>query len=623
MMQIDRKRPVGAEVVKGGVHFRVWAPKRRVLSVTFINDEKNHATLPLEREAGGYFSGFLPGGAAGLRYSFRADSDDYNYPDPASCFQPQGVHGPSEVIDGSDFEWSDHDWKGVTLPGQVIYELHVGTWTPEGTWQAAIEKLPHLVELGVTLVEVMPVAEFHGEFGWGYDGVCWYAPTHLYGRPDDFRQFVDRAHQLGLGVLLDVVYNHLGPTGNYTGAFSPYYVSRKHSTDWGDGINFDGKHARPVREFVLSNVKYWIEEFHLDGLRLDAIQSIVDDSPKHILAELGEVARAAAGQRNILIFAEDEHQRSRDVRPIYEGGFGLDGMWNDDFHHACRVAATGHAEFYYADFTGSPQEILSATRYGFLYQGQWNQRQGQHRGTPSWDIPAPHFVNALQNHDQVANSTHGHRGHQLTSPGRWRALTALQLLAPGTPLLFMGQEFMSSKPFLYFADHEVEIAELVRQGRWAFLRGFPRSAGAAVDSALVDPVSRSTFEASKLNWSELEINQQAWLLHKDLLKLRRNDPIFSRQDATMLHGAVIGPEALLLRWLDPVGDDRLVILNLGRDLEWRPACQPLLAPPSKSEWKLFWSSEAPKYGGTGSALLDMKRLAIPGHALVVLRPVQP
>lgn len=621
-MQQNRNRPVGAEVVEGGIHFRVWAPKRRVLSVVLFHDEGHHTNLPLEREEGGYFSGFLSEGVAGQRYSFRADDDDYNYPDPASCFQPLGVHGPSEVIDGSGFEWSDSDWQGVTLPGQVIYELHVGTWTPEGTWQAALEKLPHLVELGVTLVEVMPVAEFHGEFGWGYDGVCWYAPTHLYGRPDDFRKFVDRAHQLGLGVLLDVVYNHLGPTGNYTGAFSPYYVSRKHNTDWGDGINFDGKHSRPVREFVLSNVKYWIEEFHLDGLRLDAIQAIVDDSPKHILAELGEVARAAAGQRQILIFAEDEHQRSRDVRPIGEGGFGLDGMWNDDFHHACRVAATGHAEFYYADFTGSPQEILSATRYGFLYQGQWNQRQGQHRGTPSWDIPAPHFVNALQNHDQVANSTHGHRGHQLTSPGRWRALTALQLLAPGTPLLFMGQEFMSSKPFLYFADHEVEIAELVRQGRWAFLRGFPRSAGAAVDSALVDPVSRATFEASKLDWEELETHQQAWLLHKDLLKLRRSDPIFSRQDATMLHGAVIGPEALLLRWLDPAGDDRLVILNLGRDLEWRPASQPLLALPSNSEWKILWSSESPKYGGTGTALLDMKRLAIPGHALVVLRPVQ-
>ncbi len=621
-MQQNRNRPVGAEVVEGGIHFRVWAPKRRVLSVVLFHDEGHRTSLPLEREAGGYFSGFLSEGVAGQRYSFRGDGDDYNYPDPASCFQPLGVHGPSEVIDGSGFHWSDQNWQGVTLPGQVIYELHVGTWTPEGTWQAAMDKLPHLVELGVTLVEVMPVAEFHGEFGWGYDGVCWYAPTHLYGRPDDFRKFVDRAHQLGLGVLLDVVYNHLGPTGNYTGAFSPYYVSRKHNTDWGDGINFDGKHSRHVREFVLSNVKYWIEEFHLDGLRLDAIQAIVDDSPKHILAELGEVARAAAGQRKILIFAEDEHQRSCDVRPIGEGGFGLDGMWNDDFHHACRVAATGHAEFYYADFTGSPQEILSATRYGFLYQGQWNQRQGQHRGTPCWDIPAPHFVNALQNHDQVANSTHGHRGHQLTSPGRWRALTALQLLAPGTPLLFMGQEFMSWKPFLYFADHEVEIAELVRQGRWAFLRGFPRSAGAAVDSALVDPVSRATFEASKLDWNELETNQQAWLLHKDLLKLRRSDPIFSRQDATMLHGAVIGPEALLLRWLDPAGDDRLVILNLGRDFEWRPACQPLLALPSNSEWKILWSSESPKYGGTGTALLDMKRLAIPGHALVVLRPAQ-
>jgi maltooligosyltrehalose trehalohydrolase len=294
-------------------------------------------------------------------------------------------------------------------------------------------------------------------------------------------------------------------------------------------------------------------------------------------------------------------------------------MWNDDFHHACRVAATGHAEFYYADYTGSPQEIIAATRYGYLYQGQWNQRQNKFRGTPAWHIPAAHFVNSLQNHDQVANSTHGHRGHQLTSPGRWRALTALQLLAPGTPLLFMGQEFMASKPFLYFADHEVEIAELVRQGRWSFLRQFPRAKGASEASGLADPASRETFNASKIDWAEAETNQQALVLHQDLLKMRREDPVFSRQDHDMIHGAVIGREALLLRWLGPAGEDRLILMNLGRDLDWQPASQPLVAPPEQG-WRILWSSEDPKYGGTGTAMLDMKRLAVPGHALVVLGP---
>jgi maltooligosyltrehalose trehalohydrolase len=424
---------------------------------------------------------------------------------------------------------------------------------------------------------------------------------------------------LGLGVILDVVYNHFGPTGNYSGVFSSQYLTKKHATDWGDAINFDADGSQAVREFVASNAAYWVREFHVDGLRLDAIQAIVDESPRDIVAELAEAARQAAGDRSILIFAEDEFQRAKNVLPAEEGGFGLDGMWNDDFHHACRVAATGHAEYYYADYTGTPQEIISAVRYGFLYQGQWNVRRQKARGTPCWHVPAPHFVNALQNHDQVANSAHGYRGHQLTSPGRWRALTALLLLSPGTPLLFMGQEFLSSRPFLFFADHEVEIAELVRQGRWSFLRQFPRAAGAAEAIPLADPTARETFAASKLDWGELDSNKAAVALHKDLLTLRRQDATFSRQDASMIHGAVLGPEALLLRWLDPGGDDRLILMNLGRDLEWQPASQPLVAP-SHGEWRILWSSEDPRYGGSGTALVDSKRLAVPGHALVVFAP---
>lgn len=615
----SRTRPAGAEVTDDGVNFRVWSPHRQSVSVAIIADGKPGDSIPLSREAGTYFSGTIPHARPGDRYYLRVDDDPRNYPDPASCFQPEGVHGPSEIVDNRTFEWTDKNWRGVTLPGQVIYELHVGTWTAEGTWRAALEKLPHLAEVGVTLIEVMPVAEFYGDFGWGYDGVYWYAPTRLYGRPDDFRAFVDRAHQLGIGVILDVVYNHFGPTGNYAGVFSPYYVTTKHSTEWGEAINFDGECAQGVRDFVAGNAAYWIRDFHLDGLRLDAIQAILDESPRDIVAELAIAAREAAPDRDILIFAEDEYQRTKNIESPADGGFGLDGVWNDDFHHACRVAATGHAEYYYADYSGSPQEILSATRYGYLYQGQWNPRQKKHRGTPAWHVPAAHFVNALQNHDQVANSTHGYRGQNQTSPGRWRALTALQLLAPGTPLLFMGQEFLTNKPFLYFADHEVEIAELVRQGRWSFLRQFPRAAGASNATPLADPASRETFEASKLDWSEAETNHQGLALHKDLLRLRREDPIFSRQDHNIMHGAVIGPEALLLRWLDPQGDDRLILMNLGRDLIWQPASQPLVAPPARG-WKILWSSEDPKYGGTGTALLDMKHLRVPGHALVVLAP---
>jgi maltooligosyltrehalose trehalohydrolase len=614
-----RTRPAGAEVVDAGVHFRVWSPRRQTVFVLITKGGEVQEPVELEQDDDGYFSALIRGAGPGDRYFLQVDDDPRKYPDPASCFQPEGVHGPSEVVESSRFQWTDQHWPGVTLKGQIIYEMHVGTWTPEGTWQAALEKLPHLAEIGISLVEVMPVAEFHGDFGWGYDGVYWYAPTRLYGRPDDFRAFVNRAHELGLGVILDVVYNHFGPTGNYAGVFSSQYITTKHTTEWGEAINFDAEGAHAVREFVAGNAAYWVGEFHLDGLRLDAIQAILDDSPQDIVADLTLAARAAARDRSILIFAEDEYQRAKNVLPAEAGGFALDGMWNDDFHHACRVAGTGHAEYYYADYTGAPQELISATRYGYLYQGQWNMRQRKFRGTPCWHVPAAHFVNALQNHDQVANSTHGYRGHQLTSPGRWRALTALQLLAPGTPLLFMGQEFMTSKPFLYFADHEVEIAELVRHGRWSFMRQFPRAAGASAASPLADPASRDTFNASKLDWTEAETNQQAVALHKDLLRLRREDPIFARQDANILHGAVIGPEALLLRWLDPDGDDRLIFMNLGRDLDWQPASQPLVAPPAEG-WRILWSSEDPKYGGTGTALLDMKRLSVPGHALVVLAP---
>ncbi len=618
-VKIARALPAGAEVVEGGVHFRVWSPDRQSVQVVLVQETQPVAVHPLQREEGGYFSDLLPDVRPGQRYFLRVDNDPQDYPDPASNYQPQGVHGPSEVVDHRQFNWTDNAWTGATLRGQVIYEMHVGTWTPEGTWKGAAAKLPHLAELGVTLVEVMPVAEFQGTFGWGYDGVYWYAPTHLYGTPDDFRAFVNEAHRLGLGVILDVVYNHFGPSGNYTGVFSPYYISKRHPTEWGDAINFDGSQSAGVREFVTANAAYWMRNFHLDGLRIDASQAILDDSEEHILAAVGRTARHAAEGRSIVIFAEDEMQRAQHVEPLDRGGYGLDGLWNDDFHHTCRVAATGLAEYYYSDYAGTPQEIIAATKYGYLYQGQWNQRQKAKRGTPVWHLPAAHFVNALQNHDQVANSMHGWRGHRLTSPGRWRALTALLFLAPGTPLLFMGQEFGASAPFLYFADHEVELAELVRQGRWSFLREFPRTAGAADAAPLADPSARSTFEASKLDWSEAETHAATLALHRDLIRLRKQDPVFSQQDATMLHGSVIAPEALVLRWLTTDGDDRLLLLNLGRDLQWHPAAIPLLAPPPTREWKILWSSEEPYYGGAGTALLDMQELLIPGHAAIVLQ----
>jgi maltooligosyltrehalose trehalohydrolase len=611
------------------VSFRVWAPRRRRIQVILVDEQGDErARQELEPHDDGYFAGLIESAQPGNWYWFLVDDETKRYPDPASRFQPRSVHGPSEIVDWKAYNWQDDAWKGVEMPGQVVYELHIGAFTGEGTWASALDRIAHLRDLGVTLIEVMPVAEFQGEFGWGYDGVYWYAPTRLYGRPDDFRSFVDHAHELGVGVILDVVYNHFGPTGNYLSAFSPHYVSKKHGTEWGEAINYDGECAAPVREFVTANVAHWIREYRLDGLRIDATQAIYDDSDDHILAALSRSARAAAGERSIVLIAENEHQDVRHVEPATEnpgaavrGGFGLDGLWNDDFHHTCRVAATGHAEFYYGDYTGSPQELLSAMRWGYLFQGQWTERQGRHRGTPARHVAAMQFVHFLQNHDQVANSAKGLRTHLLTSPGRYRALTAMLLLGPQTPLLFMGQEFAASNPFLYFADHEVDIATLVREGRWEFLRLFPRTASFE-EMGLPDPAERSTFERSKLDWVEAERNAETLLLHRDLLRMRRHDEIFSRQDATMLEGAVIGPDAFLLRWCDVHDDDRLLIVNMGRDFHWRPVAEPLIAAPAGTQWRLMWSSDDPRYGGSGTAVLNIKQWNIPGHAAVVLRPSQ-
>ncbi len=391
--------------------------------------------------------------------------------------------------------------------------------------------MPELAALGITLVEIMPVAEFAGAFGWGYDGVDLFAPSRLYGMPDDLRFFVDEAHAHGLGVLLDVVYNHFGPVGNYTGSYAKAYASQDHETGWGHALNFDGPDSGPVREFFIANAGYWIDEFHIDGLRLDALHAIYDKSEDHIVAAVTRRARQAAGRRKVLIIGENELQQAVALRSPADGGWGLDAAWNDDFHHAALVAATGHNEFYYGDYQGTPQELISAVRWGYLYQGQWNSRQSRRRGTPAWDIPAARFVNFLENHDQVANSARGLRFHALTSPGRYRALTALLLLSPGTPLLFQGQEFAAAAPFRFFADHDPELARLVREGRWQFLRRFASLAGPEHDVPPADLCGPEAFARSKLDLDQRRRHTEAYALHRDLLRLRREDEVFSAAQA--------------------------------------------------------------------------------------------
>ena len=617
-----RRMPVGAEIVGDGLtDFRVWAPASTRVDVVLARDG---VPRPLTAEGDGYHSGTHEAGV-GDRYQFRLDDAARLYPDPVSRFQPEGPHGPSEIVDPRSFRWSDGQWAGVDLAGQVVYELHVGTFTPEGTWAAAAAQLPELARLGVTLIEMMPVAEFDGRFGWGYDGVDLFAPSHLYGRPDDLRRFVDAAHAHGIGVLLDVVYNHFGPVGNYWRAFSPAYFSTRYDNEWGEAINFDGPDAGPVREFFVANAGYWIDEYHVDGLRLDATQQIYDASDRHILAAIAEEARRRANPRRVLLVAENECQDVANVRSTAEGGRGLDAVWNDDFHHSAMVALTGRSEAYYSDTRGEPQEFISAAKYGFLFQGQHYRWQRKTRGTPARDLAPATFVNCLQNHDQVANSARGLRGHQLGSPGRWRALTAVLLLSPGTPMLLQGQEFAASAPFLFFADFDRELAEAVRRGRREFLTQFPSVRDLAARGTLDDPGLDATFMRCKLDFRERDSNGSIYRLHQDLLRLRREVPAFSAQRRGGLDGAVLSPHAFVLRFFgDAASDDRLLIVNLGPDLDRPSFAEPLLAPPSGREWRVAWSSEDPAYGGCGSRdLWPDATWSIPSDSATVCGPAAP
>lgn len=606
--------PVGAALHEGGGAFRVWADNHKAVSVRIGSVEHE-----LSAEGNGYFYGPVRGVRDGDTYQYVVDGRG-PFPDPASRFQPQGPHGPSQITNPDTFLWTDHGWPGINLSGQVIYEMHIGSFTPCGTWRSAMQQLPELVALGITAVEVMPIAEFEGSFGWGYDGVDLFAPTRNYGSPDDFRAFVDAAHAQGIGVILDVVYNHVGPDGNYLSMFSENYFSTKCETDWGTAINFDGEKSGPVREFFAANAAYWIKEFHLDGLRLDATQDIHDSSKHHILREIVRSARKAAGQRGIIVVGENEPQNTKLIRPESAGGYGMDALWNDDFHHSAMVAATGSRESYYGDYLGSPQELLSATKYGFLYQGQWYAWQKKRRGSSTLGLSPASMIGFLQNHDQVANSARGFRLHELTTPGRFRALTALCLLSPSTPMLFQGQEFASSSLFLYFADHKPDLAAQVLAGRAEFLDQWRSLSSRKL--VYDDPSARETFDKCKLDFSEREKNRETYALHRDLLKLRKSEPVFSRQDH-QFDGEILGSEAFALRFFsEGFQDDRLLVMNLGTELHLSPSPMPLLGPPENSEWIVQWSSEDPKYGGNGTPPLDSDlNWIVPAHAAVVLKPI--
>ena len=608
----QRRLAGGVESQGNTSHARVWAPACR--TVDFVLEGSGaRSAHPLQQEDEGFFSGTVPA-AAGDRYWLRLDGERLR-PDPCSRFQPDGPHGPSQIIDPAHFSWTDGGWAGIGATGQILYEMHVGTFTREGTWAAAAGQLWELARLGITVVEMMPVADFPGRFGWGYDGVNLYAPTRLYGTPDDLRAFIDRAHSLGIAVILDVVYNHLGPDGNYLAEFSPDYFTDRYKNDWGRALNFEG--PRAAREYFVENAGYWVDEYRFDGLRLDATQDVHDASEEHVLRSLTARVRAAARGRSTYVIAENEPQNARLVRPPASGGYGIDALWNDDFHHSAHVALTGRREAYYTDYRGSVQELISSAKYGFLCQGQWYRWQKQRRGTPSLDLPSSAFVVFLQNHDQVANSALGRRIHQLTSPGRHRALTALLLLGPSTPLLFQGQEFNASSPFLYFADLSEELRAPIAEGRKEFLAQFPTLVDPEIVAAFPAPSEESTYRKSQLDLSERQKHADAYALHRDLLHLRRDDGVIGR-DGMRIDGAAIAPEAFVLRFFGATGD-RLLVINLGADLDGSPGPEPLLAPPADCHWRVVWNSESVRYGGQGTPRLHPHReWRVPAQCAVLL-----
>lgn len=514
--------PFGAEILAdGNVRFRLWAPEAKSVDVCLEG-----ACLPLLRLENGWFERISPEASAGSLYHFQIDGKA-KVPDPASRFQPHDVHGPSEVIDPCAFQWNDKDWRGRPWEEAVLYELHVGTFTSEGTFQSVEQKLDYLRALGVTAIEFMPVADFSGKRNWGYDGVLPFAPDSSYGRPEDLKRLVQAAHTRGLMVFLDVVYNHFGPEGNYLHLYAAQFFTNRHRTPWGDAINFDGPDSRVVRDFFIHNALYWLEEFHFDGLRLDAVHAIIDESQPDILTELAQSVRERFGQeRFVHLILENVENNARYLSRDPSGAVRLyDAQWNDDIHHAVHVLLTGESDGYYADYSPDPmRHLCRCLTEGFAYQGEYSEYHGETRGEPSNELPPTSFVSFLQNHDQVGNRAFGERIARLTAPHKLKAAMEVLLLSPQPPMLFMGEEFAASSPFLYFCDFHGQLAAAVTEGRRNEFARFAKFSSPEVRESIPDPNGESTYLKSKLNWQELQNDVHAgWFdLYRELLALRRS-----------------------------------------------------------------------------------------------------
>ena len=517
----DAPTPIGAWPEPDATRFRVWAPDRN--SVDLVLEQSDRRDIrPLARADRGYWEGSFGDVRAGDRYRYRLDGDDgLTFPDPASRFQPDGVHGQSEVVDPTAFQWTDHDWRPPRREDLVIYELHVGTFTPQGTFRGVVERLPYLAQLGISAIELMPVGDFPGDRNWGYDGVAIFAPARCYGTPGELRALVNTAHQHGIAVLLDVVYNHLGPDGAYANVFSPYYFTDRHKSPWGQGVNMDGPHSAEVRSFFIANARHWIDEYHVDGLRLDATHAIQDDSPRHFLEELTTTLRTGA-RPPVALIAEDHRNLAKLLLPPSDGGWGLDAVWADDLHHQIRAHVAGDREGYYEDYTGSSDDIAATIRQGWFYTGQRSVHMGAARGSDPSGIDPQRFVVCIQNHDQVGNRFDGARLNHHVDAATFRAITTLLLSSPETPLIFQGQEWATDAPFLFFTDHHDELGRQITSGRREEFASFAAFADPALRSRIPDPQATDTFARSRLPWHELQqpVHAAMFRLYQRLVALR-------------------------------------------------------------------------------------------------------
>ncbi len=576
----------------GGVVFRLWAPAHERVGLEL---DAGELVVLMRSVAGGWHEAERDDAGSGTRYLFVLP-DGRRVPDPASRFQPDDIHGPSEVIDPGTYVWSDGVWSGRPWHEAVVYELHVGAFTAEGTFRAAAERLDHLAALGVTAIEIMPVGHFPGSRNWGYDGVLLYAPDSSYGRPEDLKALVDAAHSRGIMVLLDVVYNHFGPDGNFLPSYAPGFFTDRHKTPWGAAINYDGEHSRPVREFVIENALYWIREFHLDGLRLDAVHAIIDSGPNHLLDELAERIKATTSGRHVhLILENEENQASRLAREAGGHPRHYTAQWNDDVHHVLHVAATGESKGYYVDYLGDTGKLARALAEGFAFQGEMMEYRGERRGEPSAHLPPTAFVAFIQNHDQIGNHAFGERITAIARPEAVRAIAAVYLLLPQIPMLFMGEEWGAAQPFPFFCHFDGELAQAVREGRRNEFAKFPEFQDAAMRARIPDPQSEATFASAKLNWDDIgQPSHAAWLdWYRCVLRLRHEVivPLLPLINLGASHFELIGDGAILVQW--SIGSKGKLVLaaNLSG--------APVFGFPSAPEDALWQEGQAKDNGALG------------------------